>query len=430
MRQRLPIFLFLFFFPALVLALVTAWRFSGQFMDAQYFPGFVAMISALAAGLSIFALGLILYIAALWKRVDNLEKTGKKPPPEIVAATRDLTRRLTEKSKEVELLAAMREVSLLATSHVEFEKVLDGALTVLEGVFSAKDITIFLSDKPDSKDPEARVVPKASRVGGKTLFGADVPENTGSGTVAEAMRTRRRITSNIGHEVVITLPIIVDEELLGAIRLSVPENELPVGGAKVLERRAESLIYHIGLAIKTPTLYDRAVVDSLTRLYTRRHFTDQLGKYFGACRRLDQELALILVDLDHFKKVNDTYGHVSGDNVLRGVAAVMKASVREYDTCYRYGGEELSILLPGATLSDALVVAERVRVGVEGEEFHGEKNEKIPVTVSSGVATFIRGMTDSAELIAAADTGLYSAKDAGRNCVVTIQEEAQRGAVV
>ncbi|TET32176.1 MAG: GGDEF domain-containing protein [Planctomycetota bacterium] len=430
MRKRLPIFLFLFFFPALVLALVTAWRFSGQFMDAEYFPGFVAIISALAAGLSIFALGLILYIAALWKRVDDLERTGKQQPPEFVAATRDLTRRLTEKSKEVELLAAMREVSLLATSHVEFEKVLDGALAVLEGVFNARDITIFLSDKSDSKDPDVKVTPKASRAGGKTLFGADVPENIGSETVTEAIRMRRRITSNIGHEVIITLPIIVDEELLGAVRLSVPESELPVGGAEVLERRAESLIYHIGLAIKTPTLYDRAVVDSLTRLYTRRHFTDQLGKYFGACRRLGQELALILVDLDHFKKVNDTYGHVSGDNVLRGVAAVMKASVREYDTCYRYGGEELSILLPGATLSDALVVAERVREGVEGEEFRGEKNEKIPVTVSAGVATYIRGMTDSAELITAADTGLYSAKEAGRNCVVTIQEEAPRGAAV
>ena len=429
MLKRAPIIIFLFFFPLVALALATAWRYSDEFNRPEYFPGFVAIITALAAGMSIFALGLIIYIGALWRKIETLRRREIGEPTVSTVATRDLTRRLTQKSEEVELLSAMREVSLLATSHVELVKVLGGALKVLEGVFRAREITIFLY-AAESEAKGALIAPKAHCAGGEILFDSDVPSGIDSSGPVEAIRTRRKLTRRSAGSVVISLPIIVDEEILGAARLAVLESEVPAGGVEVLERRAEGLIYHIGLAIKTPTLYDRAVVDALTRLYTRRHFANQLGKYFGACRRLGQALGLVLVDIDHFKKVNDAHGHICGDNVLRGVSSVMKATVREYDTCYRYGGEELAILLPGARLSDALVVAERVREGVERHEFSGESGEKISITISAGVATFIPGMTETGELVAAADTALYSAKEAGRNRVATIQEEAQSGAAL
>ncbi|MHC4662131.1 MAG: GGDEF domain-containing protein [Planctomycetota bacterium] len=429
MRKNIPIFLFLFLLPAVTLTLATAWRYSSQFQDPEYFPGYVAIITAFAAGLSIFSLGLILYIAALWTRIESMksQRGGLQTP--LTGQTHDLTRRLAQKSEEVELLAAMREISLFASSHVEIEKVLDGSLAVIEGILKTREITVYMPGETGSDD-KGNVVPKAQRLKGKTHFGGDIPPDVALETIRKAIRSRRMITERTDSEVAVSLPIVVDEELLGAVRLFVHESELPDGGVTTLEKRTESLINHIGLAIKTPTLYDRAVIDGLTGLFNRRHFSSQLGKYFGACRRLGQTLGLVLIDIDHFKKVNDTYGHISGDKVLRGVASVMNATVREYDTCYRYGGEELAILLPGATLTDALVVAERVRDGVETRETKGEPGENISVTVSAGVATFVPGMTDSAELIATADAGLYSAKEGGRNRVITIQEEAPREAVV
>jgi diguanylate cyclase (GGDEF)-like protein len=130
-------------------------------------------------------------------------------------------------------------------------------------------------------------------------------------------------------------------------------------------------------------------------------------------------VAVAMVDIDHFKQVNDTYGHLAGDSVLAGVAAALTGGLREYDLAGRFGGEEFSLLLPDTDADEAMRVAERLRVILSRITIpaHGPDGDEPHITVSIGVAELVPGITDLTELLAAADAALYRAKRAGRNLV-------------
>ena len=126
-------------------------------------------------------------------------------------------------------------------------------------------------------------------------------------------------------------------------------------------------------------------------------------------------MALIMMDIDDFKPVNDNYGHLTGDKILSEIATLILNTIRQYDSAYRYGGEELSLLLPESELTDALLVAERVRTKIEKHEFIGLDNQKLRVTASLGVADFQPDLADPKTMIARADAALYFAKQHGKN---------------
>ncbi|MDB5102269.1 MAG: diguanylate cyclase, partial [Cyanobacteria bacterium RYN_339] len=160
----------------------------------------------------------------------------------------------------------------------------------------------------------------------------------------------------------------------------------------------------------------RAITDGLTGLNTHVYFKEQLAKRFSEARRHQEALSMALVDIDHFKKVNDTYGHPVGDEVLRRVAAAIKAMSRTDDTVARYGGEELSLVLPQTDLEGAHVLAERIREAVAA--LQAGPGQRMPsVTVSVGVAQMEPGDESHAGLIERADRALYAAKRQGRNKV-------------
>jgi two-component system cell cycle response regulator len=159
-------------------------------------------------------------------------------------------------------------------------------------------------------------------------------------------------------------------------------------------------------------LQSLAVTDGLTGLHNHRAFQDYLEEQFRTAMRNKQPLALILMDVDHFKQYNDTYGHQAGDEVLRQVAQILQANVREGDFVARYGGEEFVIVLPRTDLESAVAVAERLRRAVESAEWHLR-----PITGSFGVACIRPDMETRQELIEAADQALYQAKKNGRNRV-------------
>jgi len=159
-------------------------------------------------------------------------------------------------------------------------------------------------------------------------------------------------------------------------------------------------------------LQSLAVTDGLTGLHNHRAFQDYLEEQFQTAMRNKQPLALILMDVDHFKQYNDTYGHQAGDEVLRQVAQILQAHVREGDFVARYGGEEFVVVLPRADLESAVAVAERLRRAVESAEWSLR-----PVTGSFGVACARPDMETRQELIEAADQALYQAKKNGRNRV-------------
>jgi two-component system, cell cycle response regulator len=163
--------------------------------------------------------------------------------------------------------------------------------------------------------------------------------------------------------------------------------------------------------------------DGLTGLFNRRHFEERLLAEFTRAQRYRSPMSCLLLDIDHFKRVNDTYGHPFGDHVLREVAAVGRRVLRDVDVLARYGGEELVAVLPETGPKDAKAAAERVRAGVEGLELSwaapGKPPVPVQVTCSVGVSTYPSGSADSAErLVQAADDCLYAAKQGGRNRVV------------
>ena len=155
-----------------------------------------------------------------------------------------------------------------------------------------------------------------------------------------------------------------------------------------------------------------AVTDGLTTLKNRRAFQEKLLEEVGRVARYSAPLSLLLLDVDHFKQFNDTFGHPAGDGVLRDVARVLQETSRSTDFVARYGGEEFVILLPNTDQEGALVMAEKVRAAVERREWRQR-----PISVSIGVTTMATANGDGMVLVKEADAALYRSKKNGRNCV-------------
>ena len=163
--------------------------------------------------------------------------------------------------------------------------------------------------------------------------------------------------------------------------------------------------------------YKLATIDGLTELYNHRYFQDTLRKQIDIARRYNQAFSLIIIDIDFFKKFNDTYGHQAGDAVLRQVAKILKNNSRATDYVCRYGGEEMTIILPNTSAEDALFNANRICKAVAETPFHLTPVDKVNVTISLGVSTFPDNAQTPQDLIEWADKGLYYAKEHGRNQV-------------
>jgi len=159
-----------------------------------------------------------------------------------------------------------------------------------------------------------------------------------------------------------------------------------------------------------------ATFDSLTGLYNRRAILGKLRELINLANRYKEDFSLSMLDIDHFKKVNDRYGHLTGDDVLEKVAALIRGNIRDTDIAGRYGGEEFIIILPQATLSSAWVVAERLRSIIEQAEMKDPAGNVFAITVSQGLAGWERG-EDAHSLISRSDEALYKAKEKGRNRV-------------
>ncbi len=181
---------------------------------------------------------------------------------------------------------------------------------------------------------------------------------------------------------------------------------------------------HTALAIRNANLLARvqqmAVTDGLTELANRRAFDRSLDRELSRAARTDGRLSVVLLDIDHFKLLNDNHGHVVGDTVLKQIAHALQTCAREYDTIARYGGEEFAAVLPGCSSGLALQVAERLRLAVQ------DAASDVQVTASAGVATYPYDGIDVAGLLNAADQALYASKRAGRNQVRSA-EQARSG---
>ncbi len=172
---------------------------------------------------------------------------------------------------------------------------------------------------------------------------------------------------------------------------------------------------------KNEELHKISITDSLTGLYNRKHLMETLDREVARSQRHEHTLALLIIDIDHFKEYNDTYGHLAGDEVLSRLASVFMESIRSCDYAARYGGEEFIFLLPETDATAGAQAAERIRGRVAEEEF-GSDDKPVVVTVSVGVASYPKDGDDSESIIREADGALYEAKERGRNRVVLASE--------
>jgi len=166
----------------------------------------------------------------------------------------------------------------------------------------------------------------------------------------------------------------------------------------------------------------RSVTDGLTGLYNHAHFHHLLAATLGECYLLETPVSLIMLDLDHFKSINDTFGHLVGDAVLKAVAMILRGLTRGNDVVARYGGEEFAVLLPDTGEEQALMVAERIRTAMENYPIHELSPGLRRLTVSIGVATYRLGLGKN-NFIRLADKALYLSKQAGRNRVTLLRPE-------
>lgn len=216
----------------------------------------------------------------------------------------------------------------------------------------------------------------------------------------------------------IILPILDDEQrCLGVLSV---EGPLPGQFVGKIEQLLSTLAGNASVAITRAMLYQKmerlATTDGLTGLNNHRTFQDHLSSELERSRRYNRTFALILMDIDHFKSFNDTYGHQTGDLVLREIAACIRKSLRQTDVPARYGGEEFAVILPENTKEGARITAERIRHTIESHVVQSDSGP-LKVTVSLGCAVYPETTTEKSELIECADKALYYSKEHGRNQV-------------
>jgi len=231
-------------------------------------------------------------------------------------------------------------------------------------------------------------------------------------------RKHARIEKGSGQTVVIDLgstngTYINDERVMPFTSTPLKEGDRLKFGRTIFKYLAGNVIE----TLYYEEIHKMAIMDGLTGLFNKRYFMENLDKEISRARRHQRPLSMIIFDIDHFKLVNDTHGHLAGDHVLKSLSELIKSRVRREELVARYGGEELVVLMPETDVDGATQLADQVRQRVESHEF-AFSSQKIAITVSGGVAGADEANYEVMPFIQIADERLYEAKNAGRNQVV------------
>jgi len=330
-----------------------------------------------------------------------------------------------QKQALIKVIEASQELGSSAT----IEKVMQIVCEMVTALFRADSVAIYLSDEENPDEPMMRA--KGVESATPAAFPDFNPDVTPS-VLHHVMKARqgqvyqdfnqddaneRILAKDKDFRSVMIAPLMFEGKALGTMFCSY----------KVPNRYSEETFHlynllssQVALAVRNVQLQQGmaalAITDSLSGLYTHGYFQDHLGKEVTKSKYANQPLALMIMDMDFFKKVNDNYGHPQGDALLRQLGGVIKSVVRPNDTVCRYGGDEFTITMPETNRIQAVVVAERIRQAVEEYEFV-LGSHIVHITVSGGVAAFPEEATTKKELVEKADQAMYEAKHKGRNKV-------------
>jgi len=318
-------------------------------------------------------------------------------------------------SRKIQSLSSFQTLHSLLSTTAEFDGVINNVLSFLTTKLPFTHAVIHLSDI------------KQAYLSSPLSFSRDLIESNVSSSAGDYSQFIPDISSAFSLSAIegiesveksmIAMPILSSGERIALIfcygEVGLELNDVEQELLEVIKLRFKDIIIkHLQLETAQRT----AITDKLTLLFNRRYFNDRLLLELAECRDKKDPISLIMCDLDHFKLLNDTFGHQKGDEVLSIFGKIVSKIVRRSDIACRYGGEEFAVILPSTPLSDAKMVAQRIREEVESHDF-GYIEESHKVTVSVGLATCSNGSINASELLKESDAALYRAKNLGRNRV-------------
>jgi diguanylate cyclase (GGDEF)-like protein len=373
-------------------------------------------IIAMAGGLSaLMATLLALFASATYRARVRYEAEYRQLQRYL---NEDVARDRTRLIRNLDLVSAAQQVSMAIKQETEFERILSVVLEQLEHFARSDSITVFTIDE------NGKAAARAERRRGVDRFPpALTQDSVECSLVDEAVRIGRpvRELNETTGEFVLAVYFGTPDGARGVVRVARNVADEPdfSDEMQAYEQAVGQLVRMVSLGLKTASMWDRAIKDEKTGLYNANHYQDQMKRQVAIAQRSGAALSLIMMDIDKFKHINDTYGHLAGDTVLAEVSAILKREARESDTPYRYGGEELCIVCCATSEEDAAKAAERMRHKIACTEFHDERGRLLPISASFGVAEFdpARMHTEN-DLKEACDRALYVAKENGRNMVV------------
>ncbi len=341
---------------------------------------------------------------------------------------------LQEAESLINIYQQIIKVNSLITSSLNQKEVLTMVMTEAKDILDSESCSLLLLDQKTEelvidialgkkgKDIQEIRIPKGQGIAG---WVAQNKEDLIVNDVANDPRHFKQVDTKSSYNTknMICIPLIHGEDLIGVIQVINKHND-------TFNDFDLHILKNIGIqsvtAINNAQLYEQAITDALTKTFTRRYLDMQLYREIEHFKRHNRNFSTIMIDIDHFKMINDTHGHQAGDNILINMANIFKETVREVDIVCRYGGEEFTIICPNTDSNNALIVAERVRQNVENFKFIVPQGE-IKVTISLGIAEFEQNCTlEDSEIIKKADLALYHAKETGRNQTIQYSLELEK----
>jgi diguanylate cyclase (GGDEF)-like protein len=375
------------------------------------------------------ASSVLIKILALWVlsiAVGMVVKEMKYSRSKLLRTFDILNQRTSELEKSQAQIETIYETSRTLGEKLNLNEVVDEILNIVQKILGYGFFSIFvlteqgmLSLLGEIKKGERykHGEPKAERLRG--VFSEVV--NTGKTVRVFDVTREPNIKPNFSEiRSIMAVPMISRGKVIGVMDASSTRTGAFLDqDEKIFSILASSAALAIENALLHQKTEELTIVDELTGLYNYRYFNRKLRAEVRRAERYAQTLSMIMIDIDWFKRCNDTYGHLFGNRVLQELGVRIKDSVREVDVVCRYGGEEFAVILPQTKKADAQMIGERIRHKVESVDF-GNIQEKVKMTVSLGVASFPENGRTSKELIEKVDQALYLAKGKGKNLVCTI----------
>jgi diguanylate cyclase (GGDEF)-like protein len=322
--------------------------------------------------------------------------------------------------RRAQQLEVINAIARQTTAVLDLKELLLKVCSLIQQTFQVSHVSVLLREEDDLvlRAHHGSLTPRI-------LEGGRLPANTG--LWGQALAAGKTVIEDDVHTVPeyvgfyaetgsrMCIPLVAFGQTLGALVLDNAESQtFRAGDVQSLESVADICATAIQNAHYVERVRQLAYIDGLTGIFNRRFFELRIAEEIERSRRFNSGMAVIMLDIDHFKRLNDEFGHLLGDEVLRQVSSIFNQQLRKIDIVCRYGGEEFAILLPQTNLEHSLSVAEKLRRLVESWQFPGVPR---PVTISAGAATYPENGATRDELVKAADAGLYAAKQAGRNRV-------------